>query len=185
MITHTTMIMLTTGLFGAVSGIIGSWLFLERKSLFTDTMAHATFPGITIIFFLTHNKNFYVLMLGALCSSLLAAYLIKKLTHATTLKKDTILGTILASCFGLGTMILSKIQQLNIINSGLITKYFLGNPATMLEQDCIIIISISIIALIIFIVYKTTYNTILFDPTLSNILKTRHDASMSAIRNMK
>lgn len=171
MIDHTFMIMFTTGLFGAMSGIIGSWLFLEKKSLFADTIAHATFPGITIAFFITHHKNFNILMLGALCSSLISAYAIKKLTTSTTLKKDTILGVILAACFGLGTMILSKIQQLNIINSGLITKYFLGNPATMLEQDCIIITFISIIGLLIFIVYKNKYNTILFDPILSDNLK--------------
>jgi len=170
-IDHTTMIMLTTGFFGAVCGIIGSWLFLEKKSLFTDAIAHATFPGITFAFFITHNKNFNILMFGALCSSLLAAYFIKKLILSTTLKKDTILGIILAACFGFGTMILSKIQQLNIINSGLITKYFLGNPATMLEQDCIIITIISMIALIIFITYKNKYNAILFDPILSDNLK--------------
>jgi manganese/zinc/iron transport system permease protein len=165
------MIMMTTGLFGAVCGIIGSWLFLERKSLFIDTIAHATFPGITLIFFITYNKNFHILMVGALCSSLFAAYLIKKLTLTTTLKKDTILGIILAACFSLGTIILSKIQQLNVINSGLLTKYFLGNPATMLEQDCIIITIISVIALTMFIFYKNKYNAILFDPILSNTLK--------------
>lgn len=170
MINHLALIMLTTGLFGAACGIIGSWLFLERKSLFADTIAHATFPGITLIFLITHNKNFYILMLGAFLSSIISAYFIKKLTITTTLKKDTILGIILATSFSIGTIILSKIQQLNIINSGIITKYFLGNPATMLEQECLIIIAMSCIALIMFVIFKNSYNSILFDPILSKML---------------
>ena len=167
MIEHTTMILLATGLFGAVTGIIGSWLFLAQKSLFVDTIAHATFPGITFIFLLTHNKNSITFMLAAMASCLLAAYLVRNLQQNTTLKKDTILGIILAASFGIGSMLLSKIQQLNIINSGLITKYFLGNATTIMQQDCLIIIIMSILCLGITIVYKRLYSSIIFDPIFS------------------
>lgn len=170
MIEHTTIIILTTGIFGAVAGIIGSWLFLEQKSLFADTIAHATFPGITLIFLITQNKNSLLFMSAALTSSLFAAFLVKHLQKNSTLKKDTILGIILAASFGIGSMLLSKIQQLNVINSGLITKYFLGNAATMMEQDCVVIIMISIVCLFITLIYTRQYSSIIFDPIFSSTI---------------
>lgn len=164
---YTTIILLTSGIFGAAAGIIGSWLFLEKKSLFCDTIAHATFPGITLIFLLTHSKKYSVFMMAAVVSCLLVAYLIHQLQQNTSLKKDTILGIMLAASFGIGSMFLSKIQQQNSINSGLITKYFLGNPATMMLQDCAIILLISIISLLTVAIYKRQYSSIIFDPILS------------------
>jgi len=167
MIEHTTMILITTGIFGAVTGIIGSWLFLEEKSLFVDAISHATLPGITLIFLITHNKNPMIFMFAAIISCLLAAYFVQKLKQNTTLKKDTILGIVLAASFGIGSMFLSKIQQLNLINSGLITKYFLGNATTIMQHDCYIIISMSILCLILTIMYKRVYSSIIFDTTFS------------------
>jgi manganese/zinc/iron transport system permease protein len=164
---YTTIILLTSGIFGATAGVIGAWLFLEKKSLFCDTIAHATFPGITLIFLLTHSKNSAVFMIAATVSCLLVAYLINQLQQNTTLKRDTILGIMLAASFGIGSMLLSKIQQQNIINSGLITKYFLGNPATIMHQDCGIILLVSILSLFMVFIYKRQYSSIIFDPIFS------------------
>ncbi|MBI2344716.1 metal ABC transporter permease [Candidatus Dependentiae bacterium] len=169
MIEHITMIMLATGFFGAVTGIIGSWLLLEQKSLFADTIAHATFPGITLIFLITHNQSPIIFMAAALLGCLIAAFLTKSLKQNTTLKKDTVLGVILAASFGIGSMLLSKIQQLNIINSNLITKYFLGNAATIMQEDCLIIIIISLLSLLTTLIYKRQYCIIIFDSTFSKI----------------
>ncbi len=165
---YTTIILITSGIFGATAGIIGTWLFLEKKSLFCDTIAHATFPGITLIFLITQCKNLMIFMIAGMISSLVAAYLIHHIQQNSTLKKDAILGIILATSFGIGSMLLSKIQQKNIINSGLITKYFLGNPATIMLQDCFIIISISFISLFIIMIYKRKYSAIIFDPIFSH-----------------
>ena len=165
------MIILTTGLFSSVAGIIGSWLLLEKKSLFADTIAHAAFPGITIIFLLTHTKSPALFMVSAIISCLFATYLIKKIEKNSHLKKDTILGIILASSFGIGSMLLSKIQQLNIINSGLITKYFIGNPATIMQQDCIFIIFMSFISFIVYIIYQRKYSALVFDPIFSKTIQ--------------
>lgn len=167
LIDYTAIILLTSGIFGATAGIIGSWLFLEKKSLFCDTIAHATFPGITLIFLLTHSKNSTVFMVAATASCLLVAYLINQLQQNTALKKDTILGIMLATSFGIGSMLLSKIQQQNIINSGLITKYFLGNPATIMHHDCTMILVISIISLFITFIYRRQYSSMIFDPIFS------------------
>jgi manganese/zinc/iron transport system permease protein len=164
---YTTIILLTSGIFGATAGVIGSWLFLEKKSLFCDTIAHATFPGITLAFLLTHSKNSALLMITATISCLFVAYLINQLQQNTTLKKDTILGIMLATSFGIGSMLLSKIQQQNIINSGLITKYFLGNPATIMHQDCLVILLISTVSLLAVFIYRRQYSSMLFDPIFS------------------
>ena len=50
-------ILATTAILGINAGMIGTFLVLSKKSLFGDTMAHATLPGLTAIFFFTLNKN--------------------------------------------------------------------------------------------------------------------------------
>jgi len=159
-----------TGVLGGLAGVVGSWLFLQRKSLFGDTIAHATLPGLTGIFLLTHIKHSGLLLLGGLCSALVAAYLIHVIQQHCTLKKDTILGVILASSFGLGTIFLSKIQTLPNAHQAGLTKYLLGNPATMLLEDLIMIIIATIITLLITMRYIKPYAIVLFDTTYATTI---------------
>lgn len=164
------LICLGTGILGSMAGIVGCWLFLQRKSLFGDTISHATFPGLTGIFLLTFIKHPALLLCGGLISALFAAYCIQTIQQDTTLKKDTVLGIILASSFGIGTIILSKIQSMAHANQAGLSKYLLGNPATMLREDVIMMIVASIITLIITARYIQPYSILLFDATYAKTL---------------
>ncbi|MBP6892326.1 metal ABC transporter permease [Candidatus Babeliales bacterium] len=157
------LILLTTGILGINAGMIGTFLVLSKKSLFGDTIAHATLPGLTGIFFYTMSKNPLILICSATISALFAAVCIDQLEHKTTLKKDTILGIILATSFGLGTVFLSKIQTIPDAHQAGLTKYLLGNASTLLHQD-LIMISITTLFFLFFIfnVYKQ-YKILLFD----------------------
>lgn len=164
-----------TGILGGLAGVVGSWLFLQRKSLFGDTIAHATLPGLTGIFLLTQIKHSGLLLLGGLCSALLATYAIHVIQQNSTLKKDTILGVILASSFGLGTIFLSKIQTMPNAHQAGLTKYLLGNPATMLFGDLIMIIAATLLTLCITIRYIKPYTIILFDTSYATTIGIEHN----------
>lgn len=157
------LILLATGILGMNAGIMGSFLVLQKKSLFGDTIAHATLPGLTGIFFYTLNKNPWILLISGTFSALCAVMIMYQLEQHTTLKRDTILGIILATSFGLGTVFLSKIQTIPDAHQAGLTKYLLGNPSTLLYQDLYMISLITLISCIIVLVCLPHYKTILFD----------------------
>lgn len=157
-------ILLATGILGLNAGVLGSFLVLQRKSLFGDSIAHATLPGLTGIFFCTLSKNPWILLCGGTISALIAAMVINQLEKHTTLKKETALGIVLATSFGLGTMILSKIQTIPDAHQAGLTKYLLGNASTLLHIDLWMITYITVISgLLIYLILKP-YKIMLFDP---------------------
>lgn len=158
------LIIITTGLLGFNAGMIGSFLVLQRKSLLGDTIAHATFPGLTGMFFFTLNKNPWIILFSATFSALLASYIIYKLQQQTKLKQDTILGIILATSFGIGTVFLSKIQTIPEAYQAGLTKYLLGNASTILWIDLYIIGTICLISTLCIWIFLQQYKILLFDP---------------------
>lgn len=162
------LICLGTGILGALAGIVGSWLFLEKKSLFGDTIAHATLPGLTCMFLLSHSKHSLLLLIGGLCSAFISTWCIQHIQNHSTLKKDAILGIILATSFGIGTVLLSKIQTLENAHQAGLTKYLLGNPATILQEDIIMIVCATSITLFFIFRYIKAYTISLFDHVYAN-----------------
>jgi manganese/zinc/iron transport system permease protein len=169
------LILLTTGILGINAGMIGTFLVLSKKSLFGDTIAHATLPGLTGIFFYTMSKNPCILLISATISALFAAFIIDQLEQKTTLKKDTILGIVLATSFGLGTVFLSKIQTIPDAHQAGLTKYLLGNASTLLHQDLFLILSITLISIMFVLIICNRYKTMLFDAefAVTNNIATR------------
>ncbi len=174
-------ILLTTGILGINAGILGTFLVFSKKSLFGDTIAHATLPGLTAIFFLTLNKNPIVLIIAATGSALFATWCINQLEQKTELKKDTILGIILATSFGIGTVFLSKIQTIPDAHQAGLTKYLLGNASTLLHQDLLLITCITLISLLYIFTVFQHFKIILFDAEFAATTNITTDAISSSI----
>lgn len=135
-----------------------------KKSLFGDTIAHATLPGIAGIFLLFNSKLTWVLMIGGMISAGIGALTINYITAHCTLKKDTALGIVLATSFGLGTMLLSKIQTYPTAHQAGITKYLLGNASTILYSDFYMIVAVTAINLVCLKLFFKEYKIVLFNP---------------------
>lgn len=160
-------IFIGTGIFGINAGILGTFLVLQKKSLMSDAIAHATLPGLTIIFFIMMNKNPWLLLLGGTLSALIACACLYYLEKHTNLKKDAQLGIILATSFGLGTVMLSKIQTLPDAHQAGLTKYLLGNASTILQSEIIMIGMITLLTIICLLLIFKPYKIMLFDPEYS------------------
>jgi manganese/zinc/iron transport system permease protein len=102
-------------------------------------------------------------MLSATSSAIVAAMIIDQLEKNSTLKKDTILGVVLATSFGLGTIFLSKIQTIPDAHQAGLTKYLLGNASTLLHQDLAIISMVTALSILFMFATCKQYKTILFD----------------------
>ena len=149
------LILCGTGLLGISAGIIGCFVILQHKSLFGDTIAHATLPGICAMFLLTNSKLPLLLMIGGIISAAIGSMAIDYIIMHSTLKKDTALGVVLASSFGLGTLLLSRIQINPSAYQAGISKYLLGNASTILHSDFYFI---SIVTILVFLILKIFFN---------------------------
>lgn len=148
---------------GISTGILGCFVILNKQSLLADTLAHATFPGICCMFLLFPYKDNIFLLAGALLFATLALTGISVFKHPF-LKKETILGIILSSSFGLGTFLLSIIQKIPSSQQAGLNKFLLGHACTLLEQDLIALsILTALISIFVWVFFKEII-MITFDP---------------------
>ena len=115
--------------------MVGSFAFLQKKSLVGDAVAHALLPGIAIAFMLTGSKNPWVLIVGALFSGWVSILIMDLLTKRSKLKMDTSIALVLSVMFGLGILLLTHIQHSDFGNQSGLDKFLFGNAASLNLTD--------------------------------------------------
>lgn len=165
-----TIILLGTTLVGIACGIVGCFIILERKSLVGDALAHAALPGFALAFLYTGNKSSPLLYIGAIISALIGSYCIRFINTHTTLKKETALGIVLSTAFGIGTITLSIIQTRSTAHKAGINKFLLGNAATLLWQDICIIMTITAIIIATTIACWKEFKIFIFNKEFSHTI---------------
>jgi len=152
------------------SAIVGSFAFLKKKALVGDAIAHAVLPGICLAFMLSGNKDPLVLIPGAMFTGWLSVISINYITRYSKLKEDTAIALVLAVFFGIGSFLLTIIQQSgNAAQSGLNTFLF-GKAAALVGDDLYIF---SFVALFLIIVVRLIFKelTLLaFDPSFATAI---------------
>ncbi|RAV99631.1 metal ABC transporter permease [Pseudochryseolinea flava] len=140
--------------FGAVlltasSAIVGSFTFLNKKSLIGDAIAHAVLPGICLGFIVSQTKNPVILITGAFITGWLSLLAVEFITARTRLKEDTAIGLVLSVFFGIGIVMLTVIQKSgNAAQSGL-DHFLFGKAAALVGDDLIAFGSVALILLIV------------------------------------
>ncbi|HSH00140.1 MAG TPA: metal ABC transporter permease, partial [candidate division Zixibacteria bacterium] len=134
---------------GLASGIIGSFAFLQRKSLVGDTLAHAALPGVCLAFLLTGVKAPLPLLIGASLSGWIGALAVNVIVRRSRLKLDAALGMTLSVFFGVGVLLLTLIQQSGSGNQAGLDKFIFGQAAALTPQD---IQTIGVVTLLITVV---------------------------------
>ncbi|HEX2842863.1 metal ABC transporter permease [Hyphomicrobium sp.] len=103
-------------LIGAVCAVLSCYLVLRGWSLMGDAISHAVLPGIVIAFVLG-----LPLSVGAFAAGLSCAVLTGYLKENSRVKEDTVMGIVFSGMFGLGLVLMTKIetdQHLNHILFG-------------------------------------------------------------------
>ncbi len=131
-------------LLGIASGAAGTFLYLRKRALVSDAVAHATLPGIGLAFLLMvalggDGRDLIVLMLGSAATAGLGLLLIDWMTRRTRLSEDTAIGAVLSVFFGLGVVLLTVIQTLSQGRQAGLDSFLLGSAAGMLFQDAVLI----------------------------------------------
>lgn len=167
------LIIITTGLLGVICGILGTFLMLQKKSLFADTMAHATLPGMTGIFLYTQHCHYLVFIAAGCFSALFAASIIEYIQRHSHLHKETIFGIIVSTFFGLGIIFLSKIQTTQT-SSIHFQQYLLGNASMLLNQDCAMLVFLTVVVIALTMLAFCPIKIQIFDPTFAIHHQTNH-----------
>jgi manganese/zinc/iron transport system permease protein len=132
------------GLLGVAAGSTGAFLFLRKRALVSDAVAHATLPGVALAFLAAtalggDGRNLAALLAGSAVSAALGLLAVEWIARRTRLPEDAAIGAVLSSFFGLGVVLLTVIQTLPRGRQAGLEGFLLGSTAGMLFADAVTI----------------------------------------------
>ena len=131
-------------LLGFAAGAGGSFLFLRKRALISDAVAHATLPGVGLAFiamvsFGGDGRSLLGLLAGSAITAWLGLLAVEWMVRRTRLSEDAAIGAILSAFFGLGVVLLTIIQSMSQGRQAGLEGFLLGSTAGMLFQDAVLI----------------------------------------------
>lgn len=157
-------ILLGSMLLGLSSGVIGSFAYLRKQSLIGDALAHAALPGVCIAFMLSGSKSIGLFLLGAAAAGVIATFGIGFITLNTRIKQDSALAIVLTVFFGIGIVLLTRIQHSGNGNQSGLDKFLFGQAASMMLSDVIIMAVISLVLVTVCSLLFKEFKLLSFDP---------------------
>lgn len=156
-------------LLGFAAGMAGTFLFLRKRALVSDAMAHATLPGIALAFLVMvafggDGRNLAGLLLGAGASALIGLYLVDWIVRRTRLAEDAAIGAVLSVFFGFGVVLLTVIQSLDRGRQAGLEDFLLGATAGMLMQDAVLIAVGGALVVALIVILRRPMTLVAFDP---------------------
>ncbi|WP_323771449.1 metal ABC transporter permease [Antarctobacter sp.] len=131
-------------LLGFAAGAAGTFLFLRKRALVSDAVAHATLPGVGLAFIIMvslggDGRNLLGLLAGSAVTAGIGLLAVEWMARRTRLSEDAAIGAVLSVFFGLGIVILTVIQTMGSGRQAGLESFLLGSTAGMLFQDAVVI----------------------------------------------
>ncbi len=138
------LVVVGAALLGFSAGMAGTFLFLRKRALVCDALAHATLPGVCLAFVIMvmlggDGRNLAGLLFGSAVTASIGLLIITWMTQKTRLTEDAAIGAVLSVFFGMGVVLLTIIQSMSSGSQAGLEKFLLGATAGMLFQDAMII----------------------------------------------
>ena len=151
-------------LFGAVCGLLGSFIVVRKMALFGDAISHAVLPGVALGFLWSMSKDPVAILIGATLAGLAGSLLVGAIRRTTRIKQDAALGIVLASFFAIGLCLIRIIQN----NEGAskitgLKSYLFGDVAVLDRYDVITMGVVTISTVILFGLLYRPFLAISFD----------------------
>ena len=165
---NTRVVILGTTLLGLAAGLVGTFLLLRKRALLSDTLSHATLPGIALMFIITsllggEGKNLLLLIIGAAVFSVLGTGSVIIIQRYTRLKDDAALGIVLSVFFGLGIALLGIATRMETGNAAGLSSFIYGKTASMLFSDAVLIALTALFSAVFCILFLKEFTLICFD----------------------
>ena len=178
-----------TTLLGIAAGSTGTFIFLRKRALISDAVAHATLPGVGIAFMVLvalggDGRNLPALLAGSALSAWLGLLAVQWISRRTRLAEDAAIGAVLSVFFGGGIVLLTVIQTMTTGRRAGLEEFLLGATAGMLFHDAVFIAAAGLLVLTLVIALRRAMTLVAFDPgfaTSVGISVARTDLAMMAL----
>lgn len=147
----------------ASSAIVGTFTFLNKRSLIGDAIAHAVLPGICLGFIVAGTKNPLVLIIGAFITGWLSLIAVDFITRKTRIKEDTAIGLILSVFFGIGILMLTVIQKSGNASQSGLDHFLFGKAAALVGSDLYAFLIVAVILLVVVYILFKEFALMAFD----------------------
>lgn len=141
---NASLVAIGAGLLGFAAGSTGTFLFLRKRALVSDAVAHATLPGTALGFLIMvafggDGRSLPGLLAGAALTAVIGLFVMEWITRRTRLAEDAAIGAVLSVFFGIGVVLLTVVQTVNAGRQAGLESFLLGSTAGLLYQDAVII----------------------------------------------
>jgi manganese/zinc/iron transport system permease protein len=161
---NTLLVLATTALLGAVSGVVGCFAVLRRRALTGDALAHAALPGLCVAFLVAGVRSVPILLLGALASGVLGIGIIVALRRWTRVKEDAAIGIVLSVFFGAGIVLSRMIQNSTVTgNKAGLDSFILGKTSGIQLVDLGVVGVTAMLCLLLIAVAFKEFRLVSFD----------------------
>lgn len=148
-----------TALIGISAALVGTFTFLQKKSLIGDAISHSILPGIVLAYMLSGQRNTLILMTGAFAAGWLATQQISWLQRRTKLKSDAVVAVTLSIFFAAGLALLSFIQGRPDDGQAGLSDFLFGKIAALNLEDLYLFTIISVlITAVTFFRYRVMFS---------------------------
>ncbi len=156
-------------LLGAAAGASGVFMFLRKRALVSDAVAHATLPGVGLAFIAMvaaglDGRSLVGLLIGSALSAGVGLLLVDWIARRTRLPEDAAIGAVLSVFFGFGVVLLTVIQTLSAGRQAGREDFLLGATAGMLFEDALVIAVGGALAVGLTWVLRRPMTVVAFDP---------------------
>jgi manganese/zinc/iron transport system permease protein len=163
------LVMIGAALLGLASGAVGTFVFLRKRALVSDAVAHATLPGIALAFMAMvalggDGRNLVGLMAGSAVSAALGLLAVDWLTRHTRLTQDAAIGAVLSVFFGFGVVLMTVIQTMAGGRQAGLQGFLVGSTAGMLRSEAVTIAAMAAMAACAVFVLRRPFALLAFDP---------------------
>ncbi|MEM7775162.1 MAG: metal ABC transporter permease [Pseudomonadota bacterium] len=141
---NATLVTIGACLLGLAAGSAGTFLFLRKRALVSDAVAHATLPGVGLAFIVMvalggDGRYTMGLLIGSAITAGIGLWLVEWTARQTRLSEDAAIGAVLSVFFGFGVVLLTVIQTMASGRQAGLESVLLGSTAGMLFDDALVI----------------------------------------------
>lgn len=149
------------------SSLIGVVLFLRKKTLLSETLSHAAFPGIVFFLLFFERASFFIAAIGAFISSFFAEKLTHFLQDKRKVNPDSALCFTLSLFFGAGVFLLSILQAVSPSKTTTAQSLLFGQAATMTDIHIVFYGSLALVSIAFFYLGFYQIQSAVFDFSFS------------------
>lgn len=151
----------------SISGLVGTFTLLRKRSLIGDVISHSVLPGIALAFIIGQQKNPLYLIIGATVTGWISTYLVDYITKHSKIKNDTAIALILSVFFGVGVLLLTHIQHSGNASQSGLDQFIFGRASAMNMSDVWLFTIVGSIITLLVVVFFRGLSLLSFDESYS------------------